>query len=45
MVTPEDIDPYLCTNIHYAYASLNADTLLMEPADEWAEINNKFYEV
>lgn len=45
MFVPEDIDPYLCTHIHYAYATINPETLLPEPGDKWAEIDNKFYQV
>nr|ARN16745.1 chitinase 5 [Tetranychus cinnabarinus] len=44
MFLPEDIDASKCTHIHYAYTVLNSETLLMEPSDKWAEIDNRFYE-
>lgn len=45
MFLPEDIDATKCTHIHYAYAILNPETLLIEPSDKWAEIDNRFYQV
>lgn len=45
MFLPEDIDASKCTHLHYAYTVLNSETLLMEPSDKWAEIDNRFYEV
>lgn len=41
---PEDIDPELCTHIVYGFAVLNRDTLVIQPHDSWADIDNRFYE-
>lgn len=41
---PEDIDPDLCTHIVYGFAVLNRDTLVIQPHDSWADIDNRFYE-
>lgn len=29
---PEDIDPYMCTHIHYSYANINVRTLELMPS-------------
>ncbi|KAI8435064.1 hypothetical protein MSG28_003474 [Choristoneura fumiferana] len=42
--TPSDIDPSLCTHIVYAFAVLDADTLVIKPHDTWLDVENKFYE-
>ncbi|XP_061712227.1 probable chitinase 10 isoform X1 [Cydia pomonella] len=42
--TPSDIDPSLCTHVVYAFAVLDADTLVMKPHDTSLDIENKFYE-
>lgn len=41
---PEDIDSDLCTHIIYGFAVLNRDTLVIQPHDSWADIDNRFYE-
>lgn len=41
---PRDVDPYLCTHIVYAFSVLNSETLNIESADEWTDIDNKYYE-
>lgn len=41
---PRDIDPYLCTHIVYAFSILNSETLNIESADKWTDIDNKYYE-
>lgn len=40
---PEDIDPDLCTHVVYGFAVLNRDTLVIQPHDSWADIDNNFY--
>lgn len=47
MFVPERFDPRLCTDVIYAFAGLNPDTLLLQPFDPWADIehsncNNRF---
>ena len=37
---PENIDQRLCTDIVYAFASLNPKTLVIQPFDTWADIDN-----
>jgi hypothetical protein len=31
-IFPEDIDPYLCTHIHYAYANIDVRTFQLSPS-------------
>ena len=31
-ILPEDIDPYLCTHIHYAYANIDVKNLQLTPS-------------
>lgn len=42
---PSNIDTQKCTHLHYQSATLDAETLLIEPRDEWAEIDNRLYKV
>ena len=41
---PDQIDPTLCTHIHYAFAKIDPATLLLVPTEEhdisWTEKNN-----
>lgn len=37
---PEHLDPRLCTHIIYAFASLDPETLTIQPFDTWADIEN-----
>lgn len=37
---PEHLDSSLCTDIVYAFAGLNPETLLAQPFDPWADIEN-----
>lgn len=37
---PEYLDSQLCTDIVYAFAGLNPETLLMQSFDPWADIEN-----
>lgn len=37
---PERLDSRLCTDVIYAFASLNPDTLLIQTFDPWADIEN-----
>lgn len=37
---PEHLDPKLCTDIVYAFAGLNPETLLIQPFDPWADIDH-----
>lgn len=37
---PEHLDSSLCTDIVYAFAGLNPETLLTQPFDPWADIDN-----
>lgn len=39
-MTPDDIDPTLCTHIMYGFATLDANTLLLKAYDTWADIDN-----
>ncbi|KZC14813.1 putative chitinase 3 [Dufourea novaeangliae] len=41
---PERLDHRLCTDVIYAFAGLNPDTLLLQPFDPWADIENNLYE-
>ncbi|KAL2745938.1 putative chitinase 10 isoform X1 [Vespula maculifrons] len=41
---PERLDSRLCTDIIYAFASLNPDNLLIQTFDPWADIENGLYE-
>lgn len=40
---PERLDSRLCTDVIYAFAGLNPDTLLLQPFDPWADIENSNY--
>ncbi|CAK9798859.1 Probable chitinase 10 [Anthophora quadrimaculata] len=44
MFIPERLDSRLCTDIIYAFAGLNPETLLIQPFDPWADIQNNLYE-
>lgn len=37
---PEHLDPRLCTHIIYAFASLEPETLSLQPFDTWADIES-----
>lgn len=37
---PEHLDTRLCTDVIYAFAALNPDTLMIQPFDPWADIDN-----
>jgi len=37
---PEHLDSSLCTDIVYAFAGLNPETLLIQTFDPWADIEN-----
>ena len=39
-MTPDDIDPTLCTHIMYGFATLDTNTLLLKAYDTWADIDN-----
>ncbi|XP_070530895.1 probable chitinase 10 isoform X1 [Cardiocondyla obscurior] len=41
---PEHLDSDLCTDIVYAFAGLNPETLLIQPFDPWADIENNLYQ-
>nr|XP_031849252.1 probable chitinase 10 [Nomia melanderi] len=41
---PERIDPRLCTEVIYAFAGLNPDTLMIQTFDPWADIEHNLYE-
>ncbi|XP_072751718.1 probable chitinase 10 [Anoplolepis gracilipes] len=41
---PENLDSQLCTDIVYAFAGLNPETLLMQSFDPWADIENNLYQ-
>ncbi|KAK0083095.1 hypothetical protein PV326_006871 [Microctonus aethiopoides] len=41
---PEHLDTRLCTDIIYAFAGLNPDTLTLQPFDSWADIDNGLYQ-
>lgn len=43
MFAPERLDTRLCTDVIYAFAGLNPDTLLIQPFDPWADIENSTY--
>ncbi|RWS26523.1 chitinase-like protein [Leptotrombidium deliense] len=40
---PEDINPYYCTHLIYAFATLDRDSLTIRIHDRWADIENRFY--
>lgn len=40
---PEDVIPQLCTHIVYSFSILNSETLKIESAKEWTDIDAKFY--
>lgn len=42
---PSNINVTLCTHVYYAFAKLDQTTLTIAPADPWADIDNKFYEL
>ncbi|XP_076756261.1 putative chitinase 10 [Xylocopa sonorina] len=44
LFVPERLDSRLCTDIIYAFAGLNPDTLLIQPFDPWADIEHNLYE-
>lgn len=39
---PEDINPYLCTHINYAFAVLDSESLTIKIHDSWADVDNRF---
>ncbi|XP_054715705.1 probable chitinase 10 isoform X2 [Uloborus diversus] len=41
---PEDMDPYLCTHIHYAHANLDSNTLKIVPSVKKRDIFMRYYE-
>ncbi|KAL6436444.1 hypothetical protein ACFW04_004740 [Cataglyphis niger] len=41
---PEHLDSQLCTDIVYAFAGLNPETLLIQSFDPWADIENNLYQ-
>lgn len=41
---PGDVRWKLCTHIIYAFAVSDSETFTIRPADEWADIENKYYE-
>lgn len=41
---PEQLDSSLCSDIVYAFAGLNPETLLVQPFDPWADIENSEYD-
>ncbi|KAJ9583495.1 hypothetical protein L9F63_022158, partial [Diploptera punctata] len=41
---PEHVDTRLCTHIIYAYASLDPEDLVIKPFDNWADMENNFYQ-
>ncbi|XP_008545430.1 probable chitinase 10 [Microplitis demolitor] len=41
---PEHLDTRLCTDVIYAFAGLNPDTLTLQPFDPWADIDHGLYE-
>ncbi|CAG9856716.1 unnamed protein product [Phyllotreta striolata] len=41
---PEHIDQRLCTHVVYAFASLDAEKLLIKEFDPWADLDNNLYE-
>ncbi|KAL6266443.1 hypothetical protein P5V15_003293 [Pogonomyrmex californicus] len=41
---PENLDSQLCTDIIYAFAGLNPETLLVQPFDPWADVENNLYQ-
>lgn len=43
LFVPERLDSRLCTDIIYAFAGLNPDTLLIQPLDPWVDIENSNY--
>ncbi|XP_043594466.1 probable chitinase 10 isoform X2 [Bombus pyrosoma] len=44
LFAPERLDSRLCTDIIYAFAGLNPDTLLIQPLDPWIDIEHNLYE-
>lgn len=44
LFVPERLNSRLCTDIIYAFAGLNPDTLLIQPLDPWADIEYNLYE-
>ncbi|KAF2898205.1 hypothetical protein ILUMI_07967 [Ignelater luminosus] len=41
---PEHLDQRLCTHVIYAFASLDAEKLLLKAFDPWADLDNNLYE-
>lgn len=41
---PADVIPQLCTHIVYAFSILDSETLKIESAKKWTDIDGKFYE-
>lgn len=41
---PEHLDSSLCSDIVYAFAGLNPETLLVQPFDPWADVENSEYD-
>lgn len=37
---PEHLDSRLCTDVVYAFAGLNPETLTLQPFDPWVDIDN-----
>lgn len=40
---PEHLDARLCTDVVYAFAGLNPETLTLHSFDPWADIENSEY--
>lgn len=40
LFAPERLDSRLCTDVIYAFAGLNPDTLLIQPLDPWIDIEH-----
>lgn len=40
---PEHIDQRLCTHVVYAFASLDAEKLIMKEFDPWVDIDNSMF--
>lgn len=41
---PADVEPRLCTHIIYTFSVLNSETLNIESAKEWTDIDNQYYQ-
>lgn len=41
---PADVQSHLCTHIIYSFSVLNSETLNIEAAKEWTDIDNQYYQ-